>query len=247
MKELYGEGLASHPDPKPCGRNPQGAGRSVGRGTREAGIELRNHAIPGTSKAQPVGKGEGNTARAVWLGPRRRPRSQRPGTREETSGSEPRDPVYARHAGRPPKVHSRTGGTYGTGGQTSAWYLRSNRTKGARIPRRRLWREGARPRGSKVNQTTPRAQNRCCCDRCWSPSSGRSHWGNCDWSDSRRSGAVNRKGTCVPSIPFRLYAKTQLPAPTPLPEVGAACGKAARADLSGGRRATGVPTGMCVG
>jgi hypothetical protein len=154
MKESYGEGLASHSNPKPCVWNPQGAARSVGRGTREPGIELRNRAKFGTKgprlykvrKAIPYG--------SQWLDPRRRPRSQRPGAREEPSGSESRDPVYTCKAGRPSKAYCRTGGV-GAGSRTGVWYQRSDRTKGARMPWRRSWREDARPRRTCCSRPRP--------------------------------------------------------------------------------------------
>ncbi len=154
MKEPYGEGLTSHSDPKPCARNPKGAGRSVGRGTRKPGIELRNHGEFGKQmpnlyrlrKAIPDGP--------QWFGPSRSPRSQRPGACEETSGSEPRDPAYACNAGRPPKAYGRTGGN-GAGSRTGVWYQRSDRTKGARIPWRRSWREDTRPRRTRCSRPRP--------------------------------------------------------------------------------------------
>jgi hypothetical protein len=155
MKEPHGEGLASHPDPKPCVRNPKGAGRSVGRGTREAGIELRNHVL------REVGPNLFNGVKAIPQGsmmlrdPRRRPRSLRPGTREETQETEPRDPVYACNAGQLPKAHSRDGGMNDMGSRTGVWYQRSDRTKGARIPWRRSWREAAWPRRTRCSRPRP--------------------------------------------------------------------------------------------
>lgn len=42
MEELHDEGLASHIDPESCAGIPQGARRSVDRGTHRLGIEPRN-------------------------------------------------------------------------------------------------------------------------------------------------------------------------------------------------------------
>lgn len=155
MKEPYGEGPASHPDPEPCARNPQGAGRSVGRGTREPGFELRNHGEFGKEWPNPYWRGKATPQGPSGRGPRRRPRSRRPGAREETSGSEPRGPVCACKAGRLPKAHGRDGGVNGTGSRTGVWYLRSDRTKGARFPWRRSWREAARPRRTRCSRPRP--------------------------------------------------------------------------------------------
>ena len=154
MKEPYGEGPASHPIPKQCVRNPRGAGRSVGRGTHEPGIELRNQDANGTQMPNLFNRVKARPEGPLWQGPRRSPRSRRPGAREETSGSEPRDPVYACIAGRPPKANGRTGGI-GAGSRTGEWYLRSDRTKGARIPWRRTWREAARPRRTRCRRPRP--------------------------------------------------------------------------------------------
>lgn len=155
MKEPYREGLASHPNPEPCARNPQGTGRSVGRGTREPGFELRNHGEFGTKGPNRYRLVKAISQGPIWRGLRRRPRSQRPGAREETSGSEPRGPVYACNAGRLPKASGRDGDMYGTGSRTGVWYLRSDRTKGARIPWRRSWREAARPRRTRCRRPRP--------------------------------------------------------------------------------------------
>lgn len=154
MKEPYGEGPASHPTPKPCAGNPQGAGRSVGRGTHEAGIELRNQGPIGKQMPNPYSSVKAIPERPLWLGLRRSPRSQRPGTREETSRSEPRGPVYACKAGRPSKAYGRTGGI-GAGSRTGVWYQRSDRTKGARRPWRRSWREDTRPRRTRCRRPRP--------------------------------------------------------------------------------------------
>ncbi len=45
MKEPHREGVAHRPDPESCVGVPQGRRRSVDRGTRRPGIELRNHEI----------------------------------------------------------------------------------------------------------------------------------------------------------------------------------------------------------
>lgn len=155
MKEPHGKGPASHPDPEPCARNPQGAGRSVGRGTRESGIELRNRFCSGhKGPTRTVGGRLHRTGRS-WRDLRRRPRSRRPGTLEETLGSEPRGPVYACKAGRLPKAYGRDGGANGTGSRTGVWYQRSDRTKGARFPWRRSWREATRPRRTRCSRPRP--------------------------------------------------------------------------------------------
>lgn len=119
MKDTVWERPSQPPSPEPCGGNPQGVRRSVGRGTREAGIELRNRRL---GDAQPVRNGEGNTDRsamariAVGSHAVRDPvRMWRPFVLE------PGAPVYACQSGRPSKGN-RTGGVYGTGSHTGVMY-----------------------------------------------------------------------------------------------------------------------------
>ena len=155
MREPYGEGPASHPDPKPCVRNPRGTGRSVGRGTREAGIELRNHVLREV-RAQSVQRDEGNIARvAVVARPEAAPAQSETRCARGNSGNGTASPrVRLQKQAGCQRSQVVMVACYGTGSRTGVWYQRSDRTKGVRIPWRRLWREDAWPR-------------RTCCGRPW--------------------------------------------------------------------------------
>ena len=121
MKEPHEEGLASHLDLEPCICSRKGAGEASAEALMRPVLSCEiGH--PREASAQAVIEAEGNTGRtAIWRGPSRSPRSQRPGTREETSVSEPRAPVYTRKAGRTAQRRKQEGSSV-TGSRTGVMY-----------------------------------------------------------------------------------------------------------------------------
>ena len=56
MKELYREGVASHPGPQPYEGDRKAALEALERGIRRQDIELRNLLVPGVDAVRAVGR-----------------------------------------------------------------------------------------------------------------------------------------------------------------------------------------------
>jgi hypothetical protein len=59
MKELYGEGLATHADPESCVGSRKGAGEALTGAHAGRAIELREHQVPGADVVTACGRQHG--------------------------------------------------------------------------------------------------------------------------------------------------------------------------------------------
>ena len=181
--------------------------RSVDRGTRRPGIQLRNQLIRG---AQPVDSGEGNTGRGATREPRSDPAQSETlsmrGNSFHGNREVPRVPDGDGRSGRPEKA-SRTSGTNARG-----------KSDGRIVP-------GKPPNKDGESRSAEAAEGR------------RPTEGNASQTAARRTQGRGRATNGL----RRVRGAAERPFLRQLPEVGAVCGKSARTDLRGGRRATGVP------
>ena len=156
MKESYGKDPASHPDPESCvgGRKDAGEALTGAHAGQPSSCEIRSSGVP-----TPLSEAEGNTEDGVTASrPPDPAQSETLCMRGNSSHGKreiPRVPAGGT-AGRPEKVYDRTSGMHAHGKSDGRVVPKKPPNKSrARPDRRRRWREGDRPRGTRCRRPHP--------------------------------------------------------------------------------------------
>ena len=154
MKELHVEGLATHDDPESCAAIREDGGEALtgARAGRVLSREIRLSRAP-----TPLSEAEGNSSAPQRE--RRRPCAvEDPEHVRNLSAREPGDPMAARRrmvrraASERPRPEADDARRWEVGRARSTCEV-AEQSRACR--RRRRWREGARPRGTRASKTRP--------------------------------------------------------------------------------------------
>ena len=148
MKESYGEGPASHPDPESCvgGREAGGEALTGAHAGQPLSCEIRSFGVP-----TPLSEAEGHTGSGVTGEPLSDPaQSETLHTRGNSSHGNREVPTPPEgNTGRPEKATSRTSGTHGVGKSEGGVVPKNPSNNGGLVPPAETGREGRPPRGTR--------------------------------------------------------------------------------------------------
>ena len=169
MKESYRKGLASHPGPESCVGHRKVAGEAL---TGENAGPVSSCEINPSRASTPFVEAEGNTGDVVTressTGPAQSETRSMRGNSLRGTREVPQVPAADGAAGRSGKVSDRTPDTHACGKSDGCTVPKKPPNKGGETPRRRRWREGGRPRGTRARRPRPGHSAGPACRSAWS-------------------------------------------------------------------------------